>query len=404
MATVNLGKVGMTLKGVYDNEVQYEKLDVVYYEDSTYCAKSSTIGNLPTDEQYWQLLVAPNPLTTWKPNTKEDEGYVEKGEGNEDKVWATDSEGNPAWREYSSDPAAIIDTNNWNSQDFGKIRLVAEVTVSPYEGSSTYQRVDFSSFCSKGDSVPVKGIIVGGLNRESGGSDIAYLYRYSIGGMYSNWGILYKSQTNQAEPAKFYLCTAYSGSTKITIYDFHKTEGITNVEWIFDQNKYLDTTQLEREDYEYYGYSYQLSEMAYYPQPVVSSSQSGIVPAPKGGYPYYEALTNNIFSTDSKGYPEWQTPSALNLPTNTEVDTKIAEAITAANVPEFVERETVPSVEEAEKNKFYLVKNEDTGHYDIYALLGDNVELIDDTTVDLTNYTTLTDEQYNALIALLGEE
>lgn len=36
---------------------------------------------------------------TWKRNTIDSEGYVTKGEGNPNKVWGTDAEGNPMWKE-----------------------------------------------------------------------------------------------------------------------------------------------------------------------------------------------------------------------------------------------------------------------------------------------------------------
>lgn len=36
---------------------------------------------------------------TWNANTKENEGYVEKGEGHANQVWGTDESGNPGWRD-----------------------------------------------------------------------------------------------------------------------------------------------------------------------------------------------------------------------------------------------------------------------------------------------------------------
>lgn len=35
---------------------------------------------------------------TWKPNTKNQEGYVTAGDGHNNQIWATDANGNPAWR------------------------------------------------------------------------------------------------------------------------------------------------------------------------------------------------------------------------------------------------------------------------------------------------------------------
>ena len=48
--------------------------------------------------------------------------------------------------------------------------------------------------------------------------------------------------------------------------------------------------------------------------------------------------------------------------------------------------DAVPDAETAEDNVMYLVMNSKTKHYDIYAKVENEVVLLDDTTVDLTNY------------------
>jgi len=53
--TINLGIVGIKNMGEYDAETNYEKLNVVTYQGSSYCALKDTVGNLPTNTEYWQL-------------------------------------------------------------------------------------------------------------------------------------------------------------------------------------------------------------------------------------------------------------------------------------------------------------------------------------------------------------
>lgn len=72
--------------------------------------------------------------------------------------------------------------------------------------------------------------------------------------------------------------------------------------------------------------------------------------------------------------------------TATEIASAIATAVSESGHAQFVKVDAIPSAEEAEANKLYLVYNEATQHYDIYAKVGDSVEQLDDTTVDLSNY------------------
>lgn len=72
--------------------------------------------------------------------------------------------------------------------------------------------------------------------------------------------------------------------------------------------------------------------------------------------------------------------------TNAQVAQAIQTAIAATGHASFEKVDAVPSAEEAEDNVLYLVMNSKTKHYDIYAKVENEVVLLDDTTVDLTNY------------------
>ena len=74
-----------------------------------------------------------------------------------------------------------------------------------------------------------------------------------------------------------------------------------------------------------------------------------------------------------------------------QVQTAIQTAISASGHAHFEEVDAVPAVEDAEENVMYLVMNDETGHYDIYAKVGESVVLLDDTTVDLSAYAKTAD-------------
>ena len=75
-----------------------------------------------------------------------------------------------------------------------------------------------------------------------------------------------------------------------------------------------------------------------------------------------------------------------NFQTNEQVAAAIQTAIAESGHAIFQKVDAVPEPAEAQSNILYLVLNEDTQHYDIYAKIGEEMELLDDTTVDLSNY------------------
>lgn len=75
-----------------------------------------------------------------------------------------------------------------------------------------------------------------------------------------------------------------------------------------------------------------------------------------------------------------------DVPTLESIESTIKTEIAKSGHASFDKADSVPSPEEAEDNKMYLVKNNQTGYYDIYAKVGEEVVRLDDTTVDLSNY------------------
>ena len=68
--------------------------------------------------------------------------------------------------------------------------------------------------------------------------------------------------------------------------------------------------------------------------------------------------------------------------------TELQKAIAEAKHAIMKKVDTIPQPEEAEENVLYLVKNETSGHFDIYIKLDEKMEWLDDTTVDLSEYYT----------------
>ena len=58
MATIDIGKIKPVFRGSYDNSTAYVLDDIVYYNGSSYVAKTSTTGNLPTDTTKWNVLAS----------------------------------------------------------------------------------------------------------------------------------------------------------------------------------------------------------------------------------------------------------------------------------------------------------------------------------------------------------
>lgn len=67
----NLGRIGMNVRGAYSATANYEKLDVVSYNGSSYVAKAACTNVLPTNTEKWELLakglVEDSQINTYQP-------------------------------------------------------------------------------------------------------------------------------------------------------------------------------------------------------------------------------------------------------------------------------------------------------------------------------------------------
>ncbi len=92
---------------------------------------------------------------------------------------------------------------------------------------------------------------------------------------------------------------------------------------------------------------------------------------------------------------ELEIPSKVSQLTNdsdfqsgSQVESIIKKAIAESGHAGFRRADAIPAAEEAQDNILYLVMNDKTGHYDIYAKVDGTVVRLDDTTVDLSGYAT----------------
>lgn len=153
------GRISPVFMGDYDNSTIYRRLDWVYYGGTSYiCKKNNTTGIAPSDIEKWQkiielpteldmifeeaatreniasgdkLSVVLGKIKKWyselkkvaftgkfedlveKPGvvSKTENGFVQKGDGQANKVWKTDADGNPGWRD-DANTQAVTSVNN----------------------------------------------------------------------------------------------------------------------------------------------------------------------------------------------------------------------------------------------------------------------------------------------------
>jgi len=72
--------------------------------------------------------------------------------------------------------------------------------------------------------------------------------------------------------------------------------------------------------------------------------------------------------------------------TKLETEKGIKVAMAESGHAKFEKVDTLPEISDAKENVMYLLFNTETNHYDIYAKIGEKLEQLDDTSVNLEDY------------------
>lgn len=56
MAQIYIGRIVPIFRGAYNSSTPYTKLDIVYYNGSSYAAIADNEGKEPTNTNYWQIV------------------------------------------------------------------------------------------------------------------------------------------------------------------------------------------------------------------------------------------------------------------------------------------------------------------------------------------------------------
>ena len=145
-------------------------------------------------------------------------------------------------------------------------------------------------------------------------------------------------------------------------------------------------------------------------EPVGSTEPAYVIELPEGDLSGYvkklvNAIEGNVLVATADGSMKDSGTKLTDLAKKTEVTTQIAEAISKAGHMQKEVVTVLPEASAAKENVLYLYKKESaTGSdkYEIYTKIGDELVMIDDTSVDLSGY--MSTEQVKSAIATAKQE
>ncbi len=138
MAEYNLGRVGLVIKGEYNNTTQYKKLDVVFFNGRTYVAKQDAKGKDPANTAYWQQMVYKgkgyNPKGAWESNTS----YTNDGE--QIDVVSYNGVSYYCKQTHTNDVSPDTDNENWDVLiNIGSADSISVVNADEYYEADTVE-------------------------------------------------------------------------------------------------------------------------------------------------------------------------------------------------------------------------------------------------------------------------
>ena len=135
-----LGTVAMVPKGEYDAEEHYEYLNVVTYNGSSYMAKKSSTGVLPTNDEYWQLVAQKASRTYQSVADMKSDDDLKEGMVAETLGYYEPNDGGEATYQIVDDDTLIDNGGSIHDLSIGlKAKLITE------------GEVNFKQFGAKGD-------------------------------------------------------------------------------------------------------------------------------------------------------------------------------------------------------------------------------------------------------------